>query len=271
MKTIRNVALPALGVLIALIHLAPIYIALTVALKRTGDFSSRWALPDYFTLHNFGVALTQGALPRAFLNSLLLTAVTTLVIVAVGAMAGYPLARIRSGASRLLLGVVLAVMMVPSLSVIVPLYTVMNDMNGVNTHWGMILALAAYNAPLGIFLYANFMRTIPRELDEAAIVDGCSGFSVFYRIILPLLKPVTVSVVILKGLKTWNDYEFALYFQQKPEKHTITLAISRFFSEFSSDLHAASAAALLAVVPVVAAFLALQKYFIAGLSEGAVK
>lgn len=271
MTPMRKMFLSTIGLAIGCFHLTPIYISLTVALKRSSDLSSYWSLPGYLSLDNFRKALLESELLRAFGNSALLTAATTVLVVLVGAMAGYPLARIRSGASRLLLNVVLAVMMIPSLSIIVPLYTVMKQLNGINTHWGMVLVLAAYNAPLAIFLYANFIRTIPRELDEAAIVDGCSVYRVFYRIILPLLTPVTVSVVILKGLKVWNDYEFSLYFQQKPEKVTVTLAIARFFSEFSSDLHTASAAALLAVVPVVTAFLLLQKYFISGLTDGAVK
>lgn len=261
----------AVGVALAFLSLVPLYISLTVALKKPSDLSSRWKLPDYLYLDHFGVALAESGLLRAGGNSLLLTVATAALVVMLGAMAGYPLARVKSRASRWMTNVVLAVMMIPTLSVIVPLYSVMRDMSAINTFWGMILVLTAYNLPLGIFLFANFIRTIPRELDEAAAMDGCHPHLVFYRIVLPQLKPVTATVIILKGLKVWNDYEFALYFLQKPDKQTVTLAISTFFSEFSSDVHAASAAALLAVLPVTAAFLFLQKYFISGLSDGAVK
>ncbi|MFS0725461.1 carbohydrate ABC transporter permease [Paenibacillus sp. 1P07SE] len=267
----RKLVFALLGWGAAAVSLVPLYIALTVSLKRTSDLSSRWLLPGYLHLEHYTKALHESGLLRAAGNSLLLTACTAALIVIVGAMSAYPLARVRSRASRWITNLVLAVMMIPSLSIIVPLYSVMVGLDAINTYWGMILVLTTYNVPLAIFLYANFIRTIPRELDEAAMIDGYSIYSVFYRIILPQLKPVTAAVLIVKGLKVWNDYEFALYFLQRTEKHTVTLTIARFFSEFSSDINAASAAALLAVVPVTAAFLLLQKYFVAGLSDGAVK
>jgi len=268
---IRRWIAPAAGVVIAFVSLIPLYIALTVSLKRTTDLTSRWMPPTYLHFEHYAVALEQSGLLRAGLNSIVLTAATALLVVALGAMAGYPLARVRSRASRWLTNAALAVMMIPTLSVIVPLYSVMHGIGAINTHWGMILLLTTYHLPLAVFLYANFIRAIPRELDEAATADGCHAHAVFYRIILPQLAPVTASVIILKGLKAWNDYEFALYFLQKPGMRTITLAISAFFSEFSSDVQAASAAALMAALPATMAFLFLQKYFISGLSDGAVK
>jgi raffinose/stachyose/melibiose transport system permease protein len=267
----RKIGLSLIGLFILVVHLAPLYIALTVALKKKTDLSSRWLLPDYMFLDNFKTAFLEANLFRAFSNSLLITVVTSILIVLVGSMAAYPLSRIKSRANRWILYAVLAVMMIPTLSVIVPLYSLLVLIHGINTYWGIILVLTTYNLPLSIFVYANFIKTIPKELDEAATVDGCSGYSIFYRIILPQLKPVTAAVLILKGLKVWNDYEFALYFLQKPQKQTITLAISHFFSEYASNMNAASAAAFLAVIPVAAVFLFLQKYFVAGLTDGAVK
>jgi ABC-type sugar transport system, permease component len=266
-----KIMLPLVGALLAVIHLLPIYVALSVALKRPTDLTSRWQFPNYLYFDHFKNAFLDGELLRAFGNTLVLTVSTAILLVAIGSMTAYPLARIRSRLNRVWMNVILGVMMVPTLSIIVPLYSMMNRLNAINTYWGIVLILTTYNLPLSIFLYANFIRTIPRELDEAAKVDGCGHFGLFYRIVLPQLAPVTAAVLILKGLKVWNDYEFPLYFLQKPRNQTITLAISRFFSDTSFDFGSASAAAVLAVVPVTVLFLALQKYFVSGLTDGAIK
>ncbi|RED55959.1 carbohydrate ABC transporter permease [Cohnella lupini] len=260
-----------IGLALALLHLMPLYIAVTVAFKKTTDLSSRWQFPSYLYWDHFKDAIATGHLLRAFGNSLILTVATATLLVLVGSVTAYPLARIKTRLSRSLMNVILGVMMIPTLSIIVPLYSMMQQFQAINTYWGIILVLTTFNLPLCIFLYANFINTIPKELDEAAKVDGCGSYRLFYQIILPQLKPVTAAVIILKGLKVWNDYEFPLYFMQKPQNQTITLAISHFFSDTSSYFGSASAAALMAVVPVVIIFLALQKNFISGLSEGAVK
>lgn len=268
---LSRMLLALLGLAIAAFHAAPLYIALTVALKPASDLSSRWLLPAAPTLEHFRLAWAEGGLPRAFAHSFLITAATAFLVVAVSSLAAYPLARIRSKWSAIAMNAALAVMMIPSLSVIVPLYGVMSSLGGINTLWGMVLVLTTNSLPLGIFLYVNFIKTVPKELDEAAIMDGCGAAEAFFRIVLPQLRPVTATVLILKGLNAWNNYHFALYFLQKPDVRTVTLSIAGFFSEYSSNLNAASAAALLAVLPVLAAFLLLQKHFIAGLTDGAVK
>lgn len=271
MRRNRLLLLTTFGLLLAAVHAAPLYIALTVALKPASDLSSRWRWPSSLSLDNIRFAWTEGGLPLAFTNTLIITACTALLVVAVSALAAYPLAQIESRLSVWMMNAALAVMMIPSLSTIVPLYGVMNELHAINTLWGMVLVMTTNSLPLAIFLYMNFIKTVPRELGEAAIIDGCSAMGAFFRIILPQLKPVTATVLILKGLSAWNNYHFALYFLQKPDVRTVTLSISSFFSEYSSNLNAASAAALLAVIPVVVAFLFLQKYFIAGLTDGAVK
>lgn len=119
--------------------------------------------------------------------------------------------------------------MIPQLSILVPLYKQMVAMKGINHFWGVIIVSATFNLPMAIYMYSNFISAIPKELDEAAMIDGCSRLSVFYRIILPSLKPVTASVIIWTSVGIWNDYQFQLYFLQKPKLQTITLAITKFF------------------------------------------
>ena len=142
---------------------------------------------------------------HAVFNTLLITVVAVVLIVLVGAMAAYPLSRVKTKMNRLILSFIVSVMMVPPLSVLVPLYKTMVAIGGINKFWGIIMVSVTYNLPISIFLFTNFIATIPRELDEAGMIDGCSRFGVFYRVVMPALKPVTASVVILTSVYIWND------------------------------------------------------------------
>ncbi len=259
------------ALVISIIHILPFYIAITVAFKPKTNLSSRWLLPKVLNLDNFKMAIEKAHVLMAIKNSVIITSIAIACVMLIGAMAAYPLARNRTKLNRFILNLILAVMMVPPLSILVPLVKMMSDINGISTYWGIILVVTTFQLPMSIFLYTNFITTIPNSLDEAATIDGCSRFSIFYRIILPLLKPVTASVVILTGVFIWNDYQFSLYLLQSPSKRVVTLAVSTFFAQSSTNLGAASAAALIAILPIAALFIFLQKYFIRGMVDSAVK
>ncbi len=257
--------------MILLIHFVPFYILISVSFKKQMDLSSRWSFPNYIHVENFILALEKGNLLRALGNTMIITVISVILIVMVGSMAAYPLSRVKSKSNRILLSIILAVMMIPPLSVLVPLYKTLVAMKGINTYWGIILISVTYNLPISIFLFSNFIATIPTALDEAAMIDGCSRISVFYKIILPNLKPVTASVVILTGVYVWNDYSFQMYVLQKKNMRTVTLAISSFFTENAANLNAGAAAALLVIIPPIILYLTMQKYFVKGIADGAVK
>ena len=252
-------------------HALPFYVLITTAFKVRGDYSSRWTLPGGINFDSFAVALKGGKLLASMGNTLLIAGIATLLIVMLGALASYPLARYNNRTSRWLSMLILGVMMVPPLSVLVPLYRMMVALGGMNTYWGIILLSAAYGLPTSIFMYSNFISSIPVALDEAALIDGCSRYAIFYRIILPSLKPVTASVVILTGVGIWNDYSFQLYILQKPKMRTITLMLTTFFGEGNSNVNAAAAASCLAIVPLVVIYLFLSKYFVQGMVDSAIK
>lgn len=262
--------LPILAVIFA-VYLSPFYILVGISFKPVTDLSSRWKFPSQPTLENFRAALEQGGILAALLHSFFVMTVTVLLIVITGSLAAYPLARNKSRWNKLVKSFVLGVMMVPPLSILVSLYSVLVDMGGINHYWGVILVLLTFELPTAIFLYSNFIASIPEALDEAAAIDGCGPIRGFFLIILPQLKSVTASVVILTGIHCWNDYQFSLYILQSSRLRTVTLAISSFFSQTTSNLNAASAAALLAIFPPVVCYLFLQKYFIKGMVDSAVK
>lgn len=260
-----------IGLLLIAFYIVPFYITITVAFKKKSDLSSRWVFPHYIYLNNFATAINEGHLDRAVLNSVIITIFAIIIVVCASSIAAYPLARIKSRFSTIITSIVLGVMMVPSLSILVPLYGFMVNIKAVNSYWGIILVLATYELPLSIFFYKNFISSVPNALDEAARIDGCGMMGTFFKIILPQLKPVTASVIILTGVKIWNDYRFSLYFLQSSTKQTIVLAISNFFNDYSSNLNAAAAAALIGAIPMVIVYLSMQKYFVSGLADGAVK
>lgn len=259
------------AVLIIALHIAPFYIMLNMSLKGSGERSSRWLPPVKPDFMNYLNAAKSGGLLHAMGNTLTIVFFAVTIIVLVGAMAAYPLARKETKWNKGILAFAVGIMMVPSLSVLVPLYKELVSMGGVNRLWGIIVVSATFNLPMSIYMYCNFIHTVPKELDEAAMIDGCSRTQVFFRIILPSLKATTASVIIWTSVGIWNDYSFQLYFLQKPSVRTVTLAITTFFTESRTDMGAAAAAAFIAVLPPIVMYVILQKHFVRGAMDSAVK
>lgn len=257
--------------LILLVYVSPFYILTTISFKSVQDLSSYWKFPLEPTLDNFRVAIEKAGILGALGRTAIITVCVVILVVTVSSLAAYPLARRKTTFNKIVEGFILGVMMVPPLSILVSLYSVIVSMHGVNKFWAIILVMLTYQLPQGIFLYSNFIKSIPVALDEAAAIDGCGPVRTFFAIILPQMKPVTASVVILSGINCWNDYQFSRYILQADRMNTATLSIAQFFSQTYSDLNSAAAAAMVAILPVVIAFLFLQKYFIQGMIDSSVK
>ncbi|CAM3935730.1 carbohydrate ABC transporter permease [Alkalicoccus chagannorensis] len=272
MRQFKIIMLSLLALFITLLHAVPFYILITTALKVQGDFSSRWTLPDYFTLENFAIAWEQANLGPAMINSVLITGGAALLLIFFGSMAAYPLARKNTKLNKGVLVFFIAIMVVPPLTALVPLYQFVVDIGMLNTRTIAVLMNAAAFMPLAIFLYSGFIRsTIPKELEEAARIDGASTLGIFFKIVFPLLKPVTASVLIVACVFIWNDYQFAIFFLQDSAVQTLTVTMDSYFTENQHNLGLVAAAAMIAMLPMALMFLVLQRYFIAGLASGAVK
>ncbi|MNI32355.1 L-arabinose transport system permease protein AraQ [compost metagenome] len=256
-----------IGILIILLHVMPLYITFMTSLKSKTDLSSKWLLPNTFSLNNYRNALAGGDFFQALFNTIIITVGGIAIVIIVGAITGYVLARRKNILTTVMLMATLGVMMVPGISLIVPLYNTMLTLHGINTFWGIILLVGTSYLPVSIFIYKNFIGSIPRELDEAAEMDGCGVLRTFFSIIMPQLGAVTASILILNGVKIFNEFLYALYFLQSPEKRMITTFISSYFNE-NSNLNEASAAALLACLPVIIVYIMLQKYFVKGNMDG---
>ncbi|MEC0092699.1 carbohydrate ABC transporter permease [Paenibacillus macquariensis] len=267
MRTLKYSILTLIGI----VHLIPFYILLGMALKPTEDTSSKWIFPTNMTMDNFVNAWNQAHLSQALINNVIITGSSVVLIVLIGALASYPLSRFQTKWNQFIYLLCISCMIVPALTILVPLYSMIVDMGGINTYWAAILTQVTFQLPLTIFLFTGFISSVPRELDEAGSIDGCNKFMIFFRIILPLLKPITATVIILTGLNVWNDYQFSIFLLQKVSVQTIPVALSQFISQFQNQISWVAAGCVIGMLPVTILYLFLQKYFIRGLADGAVK
>ncbi|MEK8129497.1 carbohydrate ABC transporter permease [Paenibacillus filicis] len=259
------------GVGIAILHIIPFYVLLTTSFKDAMDTSSKWVMPGYVSWDNFTHAWQLAGLDKAFVSTTVVTVCSLALILMLGSMAAFPLARHRSRLNRWMYGFFVSALIVPPLTILVPLYRMFVDIGAMNTYAGIIVLHVTFHLSMAIFLFTGFISTIPKELDEAAMIDGASRIGLFFRIILPVLMPITATVIIMNGVSIWNDYQFSVFFLQKIETRTITVALSTFFGENNANIGWVAAGSLLAAVPSIALYLFLQRYFIAGMTSGAVK
>ncbi|MGM9471339.1 carbohydrate ABC transporter permease [Pseudarthrobacter sp. YS3] len=265
-------AAAVLGLLLMVVlQLLPFWVALTTALKPMTDLSPQLFMPAEIYLGNFSTAMAEGNIVQAVLNSILVTGISTVLVCFLGALAAYPLARRLTRLNKGVMLFILSLLMIPPLSIMVPLYAMLTQLHGVNTYWGIILVMVTGHLPLSVFLYSSFLRNIPLSLEEAATIDGANLIQTLFRIVFPLLKPVTATVAILAGVSIWNDYSLSVFILTDPAVRTIAPAVGAFFSQESSNLGAAAAASLMALTPVLIAYLFLQKFFMKGMVAGAEK
>ncbi|WP_027955806.1 carbohydrate ABC transporter permease [Halobacillus kuroshimensis] len=261
-----------LAVVISALHLIPFYILLTTAFKANNDFSSKWVLPSQLEWANFIEAWEKASLGTAFMNTMIITAGAAILLILFGSLAAYPLARLQTKLNKFIYFLFIGIMIIPPLTALVPLYQLVVDIGMMNTRTVAILNNLAAFLPLTIFLYAGFIRsTVPKELEEAAKMDGAGTLETFFKVVFPLLKPITATVLIISCVFIWNDYQFAIFFLQDKEVQTLTVALSSFFGQNQGSMNLVASAALMSMLPMTALFLFLQKYFIAGLSSGSVK
>ena len=260
-------------VIICAACLIPFYVLLVLSLNAPSRvfYEGNIFVPN-FHWQNFIDAWKKSKIGTAMLNSAIITAGTLGVSVIAGGLAGYAIARYATRYNKFVFGLLIGCMMIPGIINTVPLYVLMRQINAIDTLSGMVCVCSALAMPSAVFIYATFIRALPRELDEAAALDGCSPFSTFWRVIFPVIKPATASFVILNGFGIWNNYAQAVFFLQSRAKQNIPQALSVFFQQFAgAKWHLMAATAVIAIIPVVIVFLVFQKQFIKGLSDGALK
>jgi raffinose/stachyose/melibiose transport system permease protein len=228
-------------------------------------------VPNFY-FQNYINAWKESNIGRAIINSAVITAESLTIILIFGTMASYTIARFNYKFNKFVFWLFMSCMMIPGIINTVPLYTLMIRIKAINTLWGMSLVCATIALPSSVFIFTGFVKSVPLEIEEAAIIDGCSWFQAFWRITFPLLKPPIAAVVILNGFGIWNNYAQAVFFLQDSRKQNIPQALSIFFQQFGgAHWNIMAAAAVMAVIPVIVAFLIFQKSLIKGLTAGALK
>ncbi|MGM0846502.1 MAG: carbohydrate ABC transporter permease [Bacillota bacterium] len=266
----RNIVF--LGLLIfALMILYPLFWMLISSFKSYQEiYSNVWALPSEWHFENYAVAWEKG-IQNYFLNSAYVTGFSILLTVMTGTMGAFVLARYRNRwIDAALLFIIGGLMMNPEVALI-PLFEILTFLNLIDTRWALILTYVAYRLPLTIILIRAFFITVPKELSESALIDGCSEFGIYWRIYLPLSVPIVITSVIINAFYAWNEFLFATVFINSSELKTIPSGLMVFRDALRTDWGVLLSGMVIASVPMVILLIVLQKYLVRGLSEGSVK
>ncbi|MDQ0197994.1 carbohydrate ABC transporter permease [Neobacillus ginsengisoli] len=261
-----------LAILLGLVFLVPFYYVFSNSLKPFADIlTNTSSLPKVLEFQNYVNAFEKLDYLKVFSNSLMITIASNAVLVVFCSMAAYMLVRTKKKISNVIFMTFVAAMIIPFQSIMIPLMKTAGNFGLLNSIWGLVIMYLGFGSGMTIFLYHGFIKGIPVELEEAAIIDGCSRFGVFWRIVFPLLKPITVTIVILNSLWIWNDFLLPSLVLQDPELRTIPLATFFFFGQFTKQWDLALAALVMGIVPLLIFFFAMQKHIIKGITSGSIK
>jgi len=262
-------------ILIALLFfaLAPVALMIGTAFKPNVEIFQvppRW-LPRAPTLSNFHKVMFNSGIPRYALNSIIIAALMTFTALVLGTLAGYGFSRFKFRGNRALSLFMLLGQLIPLIALIVPFFQIFDAVGLLDTKIGIALAHLTTALPLVTWMSASYFSTIPVELDEAAIIDGCTRMQALRKVVLPVALPGIISIALFAFLMSWNEFVLASVLTNTDNSKTLPIGLSEFATMFTVDWGSTMAAAFLMTVPVVAVFLLFQKQFVSGLSAGAVK
>lgn len=259
-------------VLLALLFLSPFYFVLINSFKSLGEImlnSASW--PTVYRWENFTNAWERIDLHVRFTNTLFITIAGNLGLIVLASMAAYRLARRQTKINGLLFALFISAMVIPFQSIMIPLIKVASWFQLNNSLPGIVICYYGLGVSLSIFFFRGFIRSIPLEIEESGRVDGCGPYYLYWKLVFPLLKPMSVTVLILNSLWMWNDFLLAQLMLQRNGLRTIQVAINSLFSEFLSQWDLALAALVISVLPLLLFFLLMQRFVIEGITAGAVK
>ncbi len=261
-----------LAVAVALVFLAPFYFVIANSVKPFGEIIQNAAsFPETFHYQNYIRAWEQVRFAQVLMNSVIVSTFSIAGMVLLGAMAAWRMVRRPHLLSRILFILFVAAMVIPFQSVMIPMVKVARVLGIINTRPGVIMIYFGFGMPLTVFLLHGFVKGVPRELEESAYIDGCTTMQSFVHIVLPMLRVMIVTVIILQALWIWNDFLLPALVLFSRNLHTIPLGIFRFFGQHMDRWDSALATLTMGMFPVILLFLFLQKYIIRGVAAGSVK
>lgn len=266
-----NIANGIVGVILGLLFLSPFYVIFINSFKTKKElFEDTLSFPKVWSFANYKEAFKQLDFFRALGNSLFITVTSIIVIIVFSSMAAWMLERTKTKTSTFIFYLFVSSMLVPFQSVMLPLVRLMGKLRLLNMG-GIIFMYLGFGAAMSIFLYHGFVKGIPKELDEAAMIDGCTKFQTFWHIIFPLLKPITITVSILNTVWIWNDFLLPSLVINKPSTQTIPLKTFFFFGQYTKQWHLALAGLVLTIIPVIIFYFSAQKHIIKSIAAGSIK
>lgn len=266
--TVRTGAIEVVTWIVAVIFLLPLYLLINISLRKPTDLSSGLIPTTDPTFQNFVDAWDQAHLGAAAVNSLIVTVASGALLVALSSLAAYGIVRMTSRWSSAAFYIFMIGLLLPLQLSLVPLYKIMRDVGLLGTILPLIIIYVGLRLPFSIFLYSQFLRQIPIDYEEAAAIDGAGPLTSFRRIVFPLVRPVTGTVLILNGLFTWNDFLTPLIYLSGTGSQTLPVAIYSFVGEFVTQWPLVFAALIIGALPVLIAFFFIQKSLIQGLASG---
>ena len=271
-KTLRKSLFFILKICVTLLVISPFYIAIIYSVKSKPEMvTNRLAFPKTIHWDNFTRAIETSNFGLAMKNSLITTVVAVFVITLICTMAAYIIARKNNRFYNMIYYIFVGAMIIPFQSIMTPLYIDMAKWKLLNTLHGFIMAKIGFQIEFTVLLVSGFVKSIPKDLEEAAAIDGAGIYQVFFRIVFPLMKPIILTSVVLNTLNVWNDFQMSLTLLQRKEVRNIPLTQYFFFGENSIELGLAFALFIMSMIPILVLYLTLQKYIIGGITSGAVK
>ncbi|SHO51769.1 carbohydrate ABC transporter permease [Anaerocolumna xylanovorans] len=256
----------------AAIFFAPLLLVIVNSFKSKGEImTSAISLPKSFYLNNFVTIVTESNFVSSFLTSLMVVTITTTLTVLVAAMAGYSLAKWKNKVAGFLMTMIMCTLFVPFQVYMVAMIVVVKDLGLTGNLFGLIMVYVALGMPVPIFLCRSYAVGMPKEIEEAAIIDGCSNWSMFFRIVLPLMKPILATVAVLNALWVWGEFlvAFLVYGNAKPM--TLPLSQRYFYGTYSNQWNLILTNFLVSSIPVILFYIVMQKHIVKGITAGAVK
>ena len=268
----KNIYIYALAVLWFLVTFYPVFWLVMSSFKTNFDlFSNPWSLPLKPVVQNYIKAWKVANVSVYFVNSIYLTLGPLIVGLVLSLFAVYPISRLNLKISTGLYLLFVFGIVITVNSLLIPLFVMFARLKLTDSQFGLFLFYTARNIPFNIFIIYGFMKTVPRELDESALIDGANVSQILFRVIIPIVKPAIATTSILNFLTKWNEFMFALTFLSSQEKRTLPCGLTYFFDMFSKDYAPMLAAIVMSIAPIIIFYVIMEKNVVAGLTAGAVK
>ncbi len=258
---------------IAVVWVTPVFFILLTALKSKPDLidTGAFGLPTEIAWENFTKAWERGDLATTIRNSVIISFIKVPLGIFISALAAFALTRLKVPLGKVALAVIVMGAMIPVQVALAPLFRLVLNLGLINQYLGILLPYIAFGVPFQVFLLTAYFKAIPRELDEAARIDGASAWGIFRRVIIPLSVPALAALFVLDFVSTWNEFGIALVILQRQDMWTVPLSLQNFKGQFGNNYVEMNAAIFMSIIPVMVVYLLLQRYFVSGLTTGAVK